>query len=595
MYIALLCAALLGQIDADPLAEHDLPIVPIADDAYTMWWMWPWQRIGARAQVQRFGDGETLDAQGPGVMYFMQYEGQRPFEVDGTKHERLELGSVPYPLALNTATPYSELRWTPISFTDRLRASGDIAGEAIFHRYSADIPLSRPIVSWKGVDPPDHESLEMIRQAGTRLFPYAEMESFTASWSDAIGGGGPYFGSLLYRVRPNTKGYAFERQHVDEPHLVRAIVFTIPKANLDTWERARLQIWWDGRDAPSVDAPLSLFFGAGTLYNPDDREYLVKGFPSWIRFDDTTVTLACYWPMPFFESARLSLYHPDPSAITAPATVRILYEPFEAPANHLGYFHGTFHAHEATTGDKLPVLNTRGAEGESEWSGSYVGMSWVYSGDAGSPHYSFDGGASMVGRTPRWGSTTITLPLAGRPVDAREGQDARARIHSAYRFHLADLMPFGREATISLESTNTNAHESVAYWYGIPAPSLIETDRVVMSDKTIPIKMIPDNHGLLLQGPEHAPRIAVHVSDAPNGEFALGARGDDAILIPRELTRGKDQIYMRIDPPPRSLDGVEYRVNCFVLPDFTAGVEGKQPTQSTYTNPRQPDLRTLVQ
>ena len=33
------------------------------------------------------------------------------------------------------------------------------------------------------------------------------------------------------------------------------------------------------RSEPSIDAPVALFFGAGTLYNRDDREYLVKAFP----------------------------------------------------------------------------------------------------------------------------------------------------------------------------------------------------------------------------------------------------------------------------------------------------------------------------
>ena len=36
---------------------------------------------------------------------------------------------------------------------------------------------------------------------------------------------------------------------------------------------------------PSIDAPVALFFGTGTLYNRDQREYLVKGFPIHIRDD----------------------------------------------------------------------------------------------------------------------------------------------------------------------------------------------------------------------------------------------------------------------------------------------------------------------
>jgi hypothetical protein len=41
----------------------------------------------------------------------------------------------------------------------------------------------------------------------------------------------------------------------------------------------RLRVTWDGRQEPSIDRRWLPFFGAGTLYNRDGREYLVKGFP----------------------------------------------------------------------------------------------------------------------------------------------------------------------------------------------------------------------------------------------------------------------------------------------------------------------------
>ena len=66
------------------------------------------------------------------------------------------------------------------------------------------------------------------------------------------------------------------------------------------FDRSRLRVTWDKRPDASIDAPIALFFGAGTLYNRDDREYLVKAFPVHIRFDAERVYLACYFPMPFF-------------------------------------------------------------------------------------------------------------------------------------------------------------------------------------------------------------------------------------------------------------------------------------------------------
>ena len=67
----------------------------------------------------------------------------------------------------------------------------------------------------------------------------------------------------------------------------------------------------------------------------------------------------------------------------------------------------------------------------------------------------------------------MSLPLAGHPCGVRKVEDAKAPedlIQSAYRFLLADLMPFGKRAVIQLEhgadNTSTEHYESVTYWYG---------------------------------------------------------------------------------------------------------------------------------
>jgi len=83
----------------------------------------------------------------------------------------------------------------------------------------------------------------------------------------------------------------------------------------------------------------------------------------------------------------------------------------------------------------------------------------------------------------------MTLPFAGHPVGARKIEEAKNdedKIHSAYRFLLADLMPFGRNARIQLEHGGDNQskehYETVAYWYGINSPSLVKTDSLQVGD-----------------------------------------------------------------------------------------------------------------
>ena len=55
-------------------------------------------------------------------------------------------------------------------------------------------------------------------------------------------------------------------------------------------------------------------------------------------------------------------------------------EPFRDPANHVGYFHATYRDHpNPARGKDLVLLDTRGAEGCSDWSGQFVGTSFIFS------------------------------------------------------------------------------------------------------------------------------------------------------------------------------------------------------------------------
>jgi hypothetical protein len=79
----------------------------------------------------------------------------------------------------------------------------------------------------------------------------------------------------------------------------------------------------------------------------------------------------------------------------------------------------------------------------------------------------------------------MTLPFAGHPTGARNPKEARNdedKIESAYRFLLADLMPFGRNALIRLEhgglNDSTEHYQTLTYWYGVNRPSLVRTDEL---------------------------------------------------------------------------------------------------------------------
>ncbi|MBI4659354.1 MAG: DUF2961 domain-containing protein [Verrucomicrobia bacterium] len=522
----------------DISAAQEPPTIPVGLDAYRQWHRWPFQRIGARAYMRstydRRGGNEgadashflfqlatnfnvTLDVEGPGVLYFARYNHWHGspwhYVVDGTDHIIQESSTTnplkpvensvflpeavfPAPLAWTwSATKGADLMWVPIPFEKSFRMAYSRTrygtGYYIYHQYVRGANLSRPINSWDGKTPPDKEVLDLISRAGTDLFSQANApHSSVSSGTLSLGANG---------------SSEVDRSLKESGGAIRALKFSVPRNQALAFGRARLRMTWDGRPHPSVDAPVALFFGTGTLYNRDDREYLVKAFPVYVRFDRERVNLACFFPMPFVRSARVELAGNGRTPVED-IRYEVHYAPLDAPAHHVGYFHATDRDHaDPEPGEDLVLLDTRETEGGGDWSGHFVGMSWIFTDRCvlntleGDPRFFFDdsqtpqaygtGTEEWGGGGDYWGGRNMTLPFAGHPVGARRLEEAKNdedQIHSAYRFLLADLMPFGRNAVIRLEhggeNQSTEHYRTVTYWYGAPSSALIKTDELKIGD-----------------------------------------------------------------------------------------------------------------
>ncbi len=463
----------------------------------------------------------TLDVEGPGVLYFTRYNHWHGspwhYEVDGIDHLVQETSTAdpdhpvknsvflpqalfPRPLAWTWSdTRGADLSWVPIPFTRSFRMAYARThygtGYYLYHQYVPGTKLSRPLVAWDGATPPDGDALKLIDRAGGDLAPRpGTPDGIKAGVREESGG----------IALPAGKTVTLARL-ANAPAMLRALELDIPKESAQALEHARLRITWDDRAQPSIDAPVALFFGSGTLYNRDGREYLVKAFPVTIRDDGKRVHLACYFPMPYFRSARIELVGGEDLAIpeilwSARAT------PYHDPVNHVAYFHATYADHPTPElGKDLVLLDTRKTEGCEHLSGHFVGTSFIFSHRAdlatleGDPRFFFDdsltpqaqgtGTEEWGGGGDYWGGRNMTLPFAGHPVGAVDAKSARNeadKIESAYRFLLADLMPFGRNARICLEHGGTNEstehYETVTYWYGAPGPSLVPTDELQIGD-----------------------------------------------------------------------------------------------------------------
>src|SRR6185437_2423627 len=110
--------------------------------------------------------------------------------------------------------------------------------------------------------------------------------------------------------------------------------------------------------------------------------------------------------------------------------------------------------------------------------------------DSESPQAQGTGTEEWGGGGDYWGGKNMTLPFAGHPCGAPSAKEAKCdedKIESAYRFLLADLFPFGKNAKICLEHGGTNEskehYETVTYWYGLPAASLVKTDTLKVGEE----------------------------------------------------------------------------------------------------------------
>jgi Protein of unknown function (DUF2961) len=528
---------------ATSLRAEEPPVIPVGLDAYWMWDRWPYQRIGQRAYMRstydRRGGNEgadashflyqladdynvSLDVTGPGVLYFARYNHWHGspwhYNVDGTDHIVQETSTAnpnkpaensvfiqgdafPNPLTWTwSITKGADLMWVPIPFEKSFQMAYSRThygtGYYIYDQYVRGTKLSQPIHSWNEQTRPEQDVLDLIGKAGSDLVPQPGTREAKVLGIVSENGTWSFSG----------EGKVGFKHKTSKPQMLRELEFSVPKDKAVELGRCKIRITWDDLPYPSVEAPVALFFGTGTFYNRDDREYLVKSFPMVVRFDEERVHLACYFPMPFFKSASIQLIGDGESSVSdIKWTGRFV--PYKGPANHVGYFHATYQDHpHPEAGQDLVLLDTKKTEGGGDWSGSFVGTSFIFTHQndlgtlEGDPRFFFDdsltpqaqgtGTEEWGGGGDYWGGRNMTLPFAGHPVGARKIEEAKCdedKIHSAYRFLLADLMPFGKNALIRLEhgaeNQSTQHYETVTYWYGLNRPSLVKTDTLKIGDE----------------------------------------------------------------------------------------------------------------
>jgi hypothetical protein len=266
---------------------------------------------------------------------------------------------------------------------------------------------------------------------------------------------------------------------IDEPGVITHVWLTTHR---DNWRRLVLRAYWDGSAAPAVEVPLGDFFGQG-----------------WCRFAQLSSAAVAvnphggfnsYWPMPFAESARLTIENLGPD----PATVyyQVTYET-QVDVAGTGYFHAQFRR-----SNPLPAAATHPILTDVQGHGKYVGtyLAWgvnrpgwwgegevkfYLDGDEEFPTICGTGTEDYFGGAwnfdvPGSGYTTYTTPYLGlHQVLRPDGLYHSQQRFGMYRWHLPDPVHFQSDVRVDVQALGwKSGHRyqvlqddiaSVAYFY----------------------------------------------------------------------------------------------------------------------------------
>ena len=227
-----------------------------------------------------------------------------------------------------------------------------------------------------------------------------------------------------------------------------------------------VRCWWDDEPEPSVEVPITDFFGVG--------------FGEWRQYMSAPMNMTSggydtYWPMPFRRHARITVE--NRSAVTVGSFYyNVDVETRPAVDDSALYFHAQFRRVTTTAGQPVTLLD---ATGRGQYVGSGVSMPplrgrglWFLEGDE---RVFVDGESapSIVGTgtedyfSSGWYFDTGPYSSLYHGLTIKDSLTGRV---SAYRWHIEDPIPFTSSLRFTIEHGGTNDaprtdYSTVAFWY----------------------------------------------------------------------------------------------------------------------------------
>jgi hypothetical protein len=258
--------------------------------------------------------------------------------------------------------------------------------------------------------------------------------------------------------------------------------------------RVLLRMYWDGQDAPSVEAPLGDFFGVGhgMLAEYECIALNMTHHPS----GGPRSAFNCWFPMPFSAGARIELVNEGEQS--RPIYFYVDYEEHDEPTPDHLYFHASWRRENPCDGwgapnamsaerklNQTPNLSDEGNYLilEAEGRGHYVGCNlsidnwdggWWGEGDdmifidGEEWPPSLHGTGSEDYFSHAYGMQDVRGLYHGTSLFNREHRNWDGK-WTVYRLHVPDPIVFQRSIRVSIEHGHANHrsddYSSTAYWY----------------------------------------------------------------------------------------------------------------------------------
>lgn len=245
---------------------------------------------------------------------------------------------------------------------------------------------------------------------------------------------------------------------LEGPGVVRHLWLTVPPARPERLRALTLEVRYDGREEPSIAAPVLDFFGL-----PHGRPV---AYHSMLTTAQEGRGFNAYLPMPFRERIEIAFTNHSERPTTLYYQIDYTLQP-ELP-EELGYLHVAFRRENPTV-QKRDFVITEGLDGPGRFLGCVVGVrvidhaNWYgegevkvfRDGDTDLPTICGTGLEDYVGSA--WGMGQHDAPYAGAHLvlsghgKEAEGMGTQPDFVSFYRWHVADPIMFESDLKVTIQ------------------------------------------------------------------------------------------------------------------------------------------------